>query len=59
MIVGLMGQGVGGLNAAIIAVYTHGLCGDNLSKSKCGQRGLIATELLAEIAPLLNSLTDG
>jgi len=59
MIGGLMGQGMGGLHAAITAVYAHGLSGDNISRKRRGQRGLIATELLDVIAPVLNSLIDG
>ncbi len=57
MIGGLMGQGLSGLNAAITAVYVHGLCGETASHRLGGQRGLLATDLLSEIPLLLNTLT--
>jgi len=57
MIGGLMGQGLGGLHAAIIAVYVHGLSGDAISGRLGGSRGLMATELLSEIPLILNALT--
>ncbi len=54
---GLLGQGLSALNAAITAVYIHGLAGDAVSRAHGGHKGLMATELLAELPRLINSLT--
>ncbi|MFQ5479659.1 MAG: NAD(P)H-hydrate dehydratase [Thermodesulfobacteriota bacterium] len=57
MIGGLLGQGQSAVHSAITAVYIHGLAGDVISNRHGGPKGLIATELLAELPRLLNSLT--
>lgn len=56
MIAGLITQGVSPLNAAIAAVYIHGLLGDRL-KEKKGDRGIVATDLLNEMPQILKELT--
>ncbi len=53
---GLLAQGMGALDAAVTAVYVHGLAGDMVSRALGGQRGLLATDLLAEIPRVLNRL---
>lgn len=56
MIAGLISQGVTPLNAAIAAVYIHGLAGDKLRKTR-GDRGIVATDLLKELPLVLRELT--
>lgn len=55
-IAGLIAQGLTPLNAAIAAVYLHGLTGDRLRKTR-GDRGAIATDLLKELHFVLRELT--
>ncbi len=56
---GLLAQGMSALEAAITAVYVHGLAADNLSHALGGQRGLLSTDLLGEIPRVLNSVASG
>ncbi|MFQ5353423.1 MAG: NAD(P)H-hydrate dehydratase [Thermodesulfobacteriota bacterium] len=55
---GLMGQGHSALEAVVAAVYLHGLAADSIARRMGGQRGLIATDLLAEIPVVINSVTN-
>ncbi|WP_378187944.1 NAD(P)H-hydrate dehydratase [Aquimarina sp. W85] len=48
MITGLLAQGYASLQAALIAVYLHGLAGD-LSIQNTGYQGLLATDLVESI----------
>ena len=41
-------QGVKPHESAILGVYLHGLCGDNIAKTK-GKHGIIAGDLIEEI----------
>jgi len=56
---GLLAQGMSAGDAAIVAVHAHGLAGDNLSRARKGQRGLLAGDLLMEIPRVLNVLAAG
>jgi NAD(P)H-hydrate epimerase len=40
----LVGQGLSSFDAAVLAVYTHGLAGD-IAAEKIGQVSLIATDI--------------
>ncbi len=53
---GLMGQGMGPLHSAITGVYVHGLAADYLSRTRGGEAGLLATDLLPMIPIVLNDL---
>ncbi|MBI5970451.1 MAG: NAD(P)H-hydrate dehydratase [Deltaproteobacteria bacterium] len=57
MIGGLCGQGYDVVNAAIAAVYIHGLAADEIKKEK-GEIGMIATDLLPVIPRLMNSFVS-
>jgi NAD(P)H-hydrate epimerase len=48
LIGGLLAQGMEAGQAAVLAVYLHGLAGDRL-KARFGNAGLLATDLLREI----------
>jgi len=54
MIGGLLAQGYGTIEAAMAAVYIHGLAGDEV-KRKHGELGMMATDLVDEIPRLINS----
>ncbi len=54
MIGGLLVQGYRPLEAAIAAVYVHGLAADQLA-GKSGEAGIVATDLLPIIPGVLNS----
>jgi NAD(P)H-hydrate epimerase len=56
MIGGLLAQGYGTTEAAIAAVYIHGLAADGI-KMEYGEAGMMATDLLARIPGILNSFT--
>jgi len=58
MIGGFLAQGYPPLEAAQLGVYLHGLAGDFMAFHK-GPRGLIATDLLAAIPRLIDSLMVG
>jgi len=45
VIIALMGQGLSNFDAAVLAVYIHGLAGD-IAAERYGQVGLIATDIL-------------
>ena len=55
MIGGLLAQGYAPLTSALVAVYAHGLAADRLAL-KAGTVGIVATDLLGVIPPLLNSI---
>lgn len=57
IIAGLVARGALPLQAAVWGVFLHGEAGNQLAK-KSGRVGYLARELLWEIPPLLNSLTD-
>ena len=48
IIVSLMGQGLGRLDAAVLGVYVHGLAGD-IAAERTGQVSLIATDIIDAI----------
>jgi NAD(P)H-hydrate epimerase len=48
VIAALMGQGLDNFNAAVLAVYVHGLAGDIAAK-KMGQISLIATDIIESL----------
>ncbi len=52
MIGGLLAQGLAPVDAAVASVYLHGLAGDEAA-ARIGEAGLVATDLLDEIPPLL------
>lgn len=52
MIGGLLAQGLAPVDAAVASVYLHGLAGDEAA-ARIGEAGLMATDLLDEIPPLL------
>ncbi len=52
LIAGLLAQGHGGADAAELAVCLHGAAADRAAAR--GERGLLASDLLAEIRPLIN-----
>ncbi len=53
ILAGLRAQKINSYNAALIAVYIHGIAGD-LGAEKLGIRGLIAGDLLAFLPKILN-----
>lgn len=55
MIGGLLAQGYGPVDAASAGAYIHGMAGDAV-KELNGEAGMVATDLLAHIPKLLNSL---
>ena len=50
-----LSQGVSTISSACVAVYLHGLCGDEVAKRR-GEIGLLATDILNELPVLINSL---
>lgn len=52
LVAGLLGQGLGSETAARAAVAAHALAGDRAASA--GERGMMPTDLLAELRPLLN-----
>lgn len=54
MITGLIAQGLRPQDAAMTAVYLHGLAGDYAAKAK-GQRGLIAGDLIQALPEVIRS----
>ena len=57
VVASLIAQGVLPLNAALAAVYLHGVAGD-IAESKRGQAGLIARDVLNNLPRALKSITD-
>lgn len=57
MIGGLLAQGYTPTEAAIAAVYLHGLAGDRVKEAQ-GEAGMMATDLLPLIPGLLNFYTE-
>lgn len=55
MVASFIGQGIEPFNAAILAVYFHGLAGDAAAKEK-GLLSLIATDLLNKLPEVLKKL---
>jgi len=45
IITALMGQGLGGFEAAVLGVYIHGAAGD-VAADTCGEISLMATDIL-------------
>jgi len=58
MIGGFLAQGIPPLEAAKMGVYLHGLAGDYVA-FLLGERGIAATDLIAETPKLLNALAAG
>lgn len=56
MIVSLIGQGVDPVDAAVVGVYLHGLCGDRIANIK-GKHGLIAGDLVDGLPYTIKELT--
>ncbi|TAN64015.1 NAD(P)H-hydrate dehydratase, partial [bacterium] len=56
MVAGLIAQGYGLTASAVVAAYVHGAAADRL-KQEAGEVGMMATDLLAVIPRVLNSLT--
>lgn len=54
MILGLMGQGSSGMDAAACAVYLHGKCADSLSKTMA-TRSILPRDLLRQLPKELMS----
>jgi NAD(P)H-hydrate repair Nnr-like enzyme with NAD(P)H-hydrate dehydratase domain len=52
---GLMAQSAAPLEAAVAAVYIHGLAADELKRSNGGEAGIMATDLFAVIPGVINS----
>ena len=57
MLLGLIGQGMTGADAAVCAVWVHGRAGD-LAAAQLGERGMLPTELLERV-PLVFRALDG
>lgn len=57
MIAGLIAQGLRTRDAAITAVYLHGLAGDHAAREK-GQRGIVAGDILNAIPYILKQLEN-
>jgi len=57
IIASFIGQGLKPLDAAVVGVYLHGTCGDNVARRK-GEHGLIAGDLVREIPKVIFE-TDG
>jgi NAD(P)H-hydrate epimerase len=55
---GLIAQGSDPFSAAVTGVYIHGSAGRRLSH-KLGESGLLASDLLLEIPPVMNVLRQG
>lgn len=55
IIAGLIGQGLTPADAAIAAVYIHGLCGDRVAEVK-GEHGMIAGDLVGELPYVIKEL---
>jgi NAD(P)H-hydrate epimerase len=55
LIAGFLAQGMAPFHAACLGVYCHGAAGDRLAP-RCGDRGLMATDLLPEIPVVLKML---
>jgi len=49
---GFLAQGLAPLDATLLGVYLHGLAGDRAA-ARLGEPGLIASDLIAEIPPIL------
>lgn len=58
MIGAFLGMGIRQLSASAVAVYIHGLAADEIKKTT-GEAGMLATDLLARIPAVLNSLSAG
>jgi NAD(P)H-hydrate epimerase len=54
LIAGLLAQGIDAVDAAELGVCLHGAAGDLAAAH--GERGLLASDLLGEIRPLLNGI---
>jgi len=52
IITSFIGQGLKPLEATILGVYLHGVCGDNVAQKK-GEHGLIAGDLVEEIPDVI------
>jgi NAD(P)H-hydrate epimerase len=57
LIAGFLAQGLSPFDAACTGVYCHGKAADRLSR-RMGDRGMLATDLLAEIPVILKSLAE-
>ncbi len=55
MIAGFIGQGLPPRDAAIISVYLHGLCGEEIAKKR-GEHGLVASELAEGLSYTMKEL---
>jgi len=55
IIAGLIAQGFSVQDALPLAVWLHGTAGDNASRRE-GETGLIASDLITEVRPIINSL---
>ena len=55
MLAGLLAQGLDMVDAAQLAVFVHGLAADRITCER-GERGLLATEVLAMVPGILNEL---
>ena len=58
LLAALIGQGLNVSDAARLAVYLHGLAGDLASKTT-GQLGLIASDIIENLAGAMHHLTSG
>jgi hydroxyethylthiazole kinase-like uncharacterized protein yjeF len=57
VIAGLLGQGMGPVEAAYAGVYIHGMAGD-IGAKRFGQRGLMAMDILHHITDALKLIED-
>jgi NAD(P)H-hydrate epimerase len=57
LIAGFLGQGMSPFEAACLGVYSHGESADRLAR-RFGDRGLLATDLLAEVPAVLKTLVE-
>ncbi len=58
MVAGLMGQLADPFEAAVVAVYAHGLAGDR-ARERLGEPGLTAEDILAEVPGVLRLQVEG
>ena len=53
---GLLAQGLGPEQAAVLGAWLHGAAGDQIA-DRCGESGMIAADLLAELPATCNNLS--
>ena len=56
VIAGLLAQGIGSLESAVLGVYMHGLAGD-IAAARLGEMSVTATDILESVPEALHRLT--